>query len=97
MISIARVGEPVQFYSSGEAGKDPTAAVVTSCNEEGVANLVVFPMFGGTMTGKLGIRHAADPWHKEHPEASRGSGCWDFIPEDKAALSKELPEPKGRK
>lgn len=97
MSLVARVGEPVQFYSSGEVGKDPVAGVVTGCNEDGIADLVVFPKFGGTLTGKLGVRHAEDPWHREHPEASRSSGCWDFIPGDKAALSKELPEPKGRK
>ena len=97
MSSVAKVGTPVQFFSSGSVGADPYAAAVTSCNEEGVADLVLFPKFGGTLICKLGVRHASDEWHKEHPDASRQIGCWDHIPEDKPTPTKELPEPKGRK
>lgn len=98
MSSVAKVGTPVQFHSSGTVGNDPYAAVVTACNEEGVADLVLFPKFGGTLIGKLGVRNATDPWHKEHPDVSRQTGCWDFIPSDDVeSAPKQLPEPKGRK
>lgn len=96
---IPKVGQNVQFFRSGKPDKDPVAAIITGCNDEGVANLVEVPKFGGMTVCKLGIRHAQDPWHAEHPDASRMSGCWEFIPEDNDVEEspKPLPEPKGRK
>ena len=97
MSSVARVGQPVQFFKSGQPDGDARATIVTGCNEEGVAELVELPKHGGTTIAHLGVRHADDPWHQTHPEISRQNGCWAFIHEDKPDTPKSLPEPKGRK
>lgn len=96
-------GEPVHFLRGGSE-EHVIPALLTAINEEGVADLVEVPRFGGNMFPRMGVRFIDDPWHKENPEQSRETGVWRFRPamkeietEEAEPQKKKIPEPASRK
>ncbi len=98
------IGEPVHFLRGGSE-EHVIPALLTAINEEGVADLVEIPRFGGSMNPRMGVRFKDDPWHKENPDQSRETGVWRFRPSvvvketeaEEKPVKKQIPEPAGRK
>lgn len=89
------VGTPVHYFRQAlDSLHEPVAAILTNINDEGVADIVEIPRFGGTMAPKCGVRYVEDPWHKVSPDVSRNYGAWGFIPEVKEIETKKKPIPE---
>lgn len=96
------VGTPVQYFHAGDKS-NPAAAVITRINDEGIADLCVFPMYGGELIPRQIVRHEMDDWHYHNPDQTRVYGFWNFLPnplpitEPTKTEKKSIPEPaKGR-
>jgi len=76
---VVPVGEVVQFFKNGLDG-GATVGILTAINEDGVADLVELPRFGGMVIPRMGVRFVDDPWHLSSPEQSRENGAWQFRP-----------------
>jgi len=75
------IGLPCWWYRQGDMATTPLAALVTSSNDSGVLDLMVFPPNAVNSELKRAVRHKNDPWLETGPgkEIVLQMGCWDYI------------------